>query len=217
MNKIGQGYYYDVYDLANGRVLKRRTNHRTRLKKLIDWYGKTPCSKIRIFLSYPRYAWNARRELKRSVETSTLVPEIFGYPVFKNRFDYEQDITVPLGKYFENHASAESKARFDEYPRLVHILWTCGCSDTVFNFTKNNGISARTGKLVFLDFNEFEQSKEKVAECIKNRKWQTQASLRDMPDSELKNHILSKMTGEVSLQNLDKFWRTKFDPLALGV
>ena len=215
MNKIGQGYYYDVYDLGNGPVLKTRTNHRTRLKTLFDWYGKTRRSKMRIFFTYPRYAWDARRELKRSVRTSTLDPEIFGNPVFRNRFDYEQDVTLPLGKYFESRTLAENKLRFNEYPCLVHILWTCGFSDTVFNFTKNNGISPRTDRLVFVDFNELEQSKEKVADCIKNRKWQTQASLRNMPESELKEHILSRMMEQITLKNLDRFWRTKFD-LSLG-
>jgi hypothetical protein len=213
MNKIGQGYYYNVYDLGNGRVLKKRTDHRTRLKKLFAWYGKTPLAKMRIFLAYPRDLWDARRELKRSVKTSTLDPEIFGNPVFKKRFEYEQDKTVLLGEYFENHTLAENKVRFNEYPHLLHILWTCGLSDTVFNFTKNNGVSARTHKLIFVDFNEFEKSKEKVAGCIKNHKWQTQASLRDMPESELKDYILSKMMEEITLQNLDRFWnrQTKFD------
>ena len=206
MNQIGQGYYYNVYDLGNGRVLKTRTRHRTRLKKLFEWYGKTPLTKMHIFFSYPKYAWDARRELKRSVKASTLDPEIFGNPVFKNRYDYEQDRTVLLGEYFKNHTLAENKVRFNEYPHLLHILWRSGFSDVVFNFTKNNGVSDRTDKLVFVDFNEFEQSKEKVAECIKTHKWQTQASLREMPESKLKDYILSKMMEEITLLNLDRFW-----------
>ena len=111
MNKIGQGYYYDVYDLGNGRVLKTGTNHGTRLKKLFDWYGKTRRSQMRIFFTYPRYAWDARRELKRSVETSTLDPEIFGNPVFKNGFDYEQDSNSASWKIFrESYAGRKQVA-----------------------------------------------------------------------------------------------------------
>ncbi len=209
MHRIGQGYYYDVYDLENGRVLKKRTGHLTRLKKLLDWRGKTFLGKARIFLMYPWYAYEARRSLSRSIKTSALNPEIFGAPVFSDKFEYEQDKAIPLEAYFENHTFVENKARFDEYLGLLFLLWSHGWSDTVFNFTINSGISLKSGKLILLDFNEFADSKETIAADIKKEKWRSQAALRDMPSGELKDYILSKMKEKITLENLDRFWNRR--------
>lgn len=206
MHQIGQGYYYNVYDLENGRVFKKRTSHLVRIKKLLKWYGKTLLKIVGILFLYPKHARAAHHSLIRSVKTSKLNLAIFGNPIFKTRFEYEQDKAIPLEDYFKNHTLDENKVRFDEYPLLLHALWKYGISDIVFNFTLNNGVSLKTNKLIYIDFNEFTDSKEKIREFIKTEKWCTQASLRDMPDGELKQHIILKMKEEITEDKLEQFW-----------
>jgi hypothetical protein len=206
MLKIGQGFYYDVYDLGNGRVLKTQTGTMVRLRKLLKWYGKTWIKKIGVIISFPLKLPGAHRSLALSVATSTKHPELFGNPVFKEHFAYEQDKAIVLGDYFAAHSLDENKAMFDQYPKLLHRLWALGVSDTVFNFTINTGISLKTNELICIDFNEFTKSKEKVRECIRKRKWLTQASLRDMAPGPLKDSIIAKMAQEIIEEKLDASW-----------
>jgi hypothetical protein len=206
MMKIGQGFYYDVYDLGNGRVLKTQTGTMVRLRKLLKWYGKTWIKKVVVLISFPAKLPGMHRSLALSVATSARHPELFGNPTFKDRFAYEQDKATTLGDFFAAHSLDENKAAFDRYPELLHRLWTLGVSDTVFNFTINTGISLKTGALICIDFNEFTQSKDKVMECIKRKKWLTQASLRDMQTGPLKDAIIAKMAQEITEERLDALW-----------
>ena len=106
MNKIGQGYYYNVYDLGNGRVLKSQTNHLARIGKLLKWRGKTLLAKIRVLFAYPSQTRYDHRTITLSVETSTLNPEMFGNPIWVNGFEYEQDKAWLLEDYFRDHTFA---------------------------------------------------------------------------------------------------------------
>ena len=207
MRKIGEGYYYHVYDLGNGRVMKKQTSHITRVKKLFVWHAKTWFDKVRIILEYPFLIWQEYRSPILSQKISALDPELFGNPLFVDKSEYEQDKALVLADYFTIHTLAENQVRFDEYCRLLHKLWRCSVSDAVYNFTINTGISLCTNQLICIDFNEFTRSKEKVKEYIHNEKWRTQPSLRDMPAGELKSYILSKMAQEITLENLEKYWK----------
>ncbi|MBX4189099.1 hypothetical protein KW785_00705 [Candidatus Parcubacteria bacterium] len=206
MQQIGQGYYYTVYDLLNGRVLKRVTGHRHRLKKLLAWYGKTRSARLRIIAFYPRQILKDRRSLRLSAKTYEINPEIFGNPKFLNQLEYEQDKAITLEDYFESHTFEENKLAFNDYPNLVKILWVHGLSDTVFNFTRNTGISLQTNKLLYIDFNEFSQKKDKVRRCIETKKWRTQKSLRDMQEGELKDYIIKRIEAELTLEKLEELW-----------
>jgi hypothetical protein len=206
MKCIGQGFYYQVYDLGGDRVLKCRTGHAHRLRVLLNWYGGNIGSNFRILIEYPAYAWRALSALKRSKEVSTLNTALFGNPIFKENFEYEQDKGMLLRDYFNEHDLADNKNVFDEYLLLSKTLWEYGVADTVFNFTLNNAISRRTGKLIFVDFNELCQSKDLVAECIKSEFWARQHSLKKIKVPELKDYILDKMKKELTLLSLEQRW-----------
>jgi len=206
LQRIGQGYYYNVCDLENGRVLKTQTSHATRIQKLLSWRGKTFSEKIRIPFTYPLYVRDAEQSLIRSIETSQRNQEMFGNPRFGDAFSYEQDRAVPLEVYFRENRLEANLQRFDEYLRLLQTLWTYGLSDTVFNFTINNGVSLRTDRVIYLDFNEYTESREVITECIKTEKWFTQAALRDMPPSPLRSQIILRMREEITLEKFNVLW-----------
>jgi hypothetical protein len=208
MERLGQGYYYAVYSRGGDRVVKKRTKHAFRMRKLLQWYGKTPLQKVKIILRYPLHARNATQAIESSHKIYPWNPELFGNPRFINRFEYEQDEAIPLERYFQTHNLEENQKRFDEYLPILFFLWTQGVSDTVFNFTIDTGISLRTNKLICLDFVEFSRSKEKVIGCIEREKWVTQKSLRDMERGELRDYIIGKMKQEATLENLEKFWNS---------
>ncbi len=208
MQKIGEGFYYQVYDLGNGRVLKKVNSHSVMLKKLLLWYGVTPWKKVRQVFVYPYTFYCIRQSLKLSARIARYNPDITGNPVFGPRYEYEQDKAEILEEYFEKHSLDQNKRIFDQFILLLKHLWTQAFADTVYNCTINNGISIKTGQLIYIDFNECTTRKERIINDIKSQKWCTQSSLLHMPPGELKDYILEKMESEITIPELERLWNS---------
>lgn len=211
MNKIGEGFYYNVYDLGNERVEKRLTSYRSRLRKIIIWGGTAEFG-----LRELMFPWIHKRRLRQSINASKQIARVIGEsllgnPTFFNKYEYSQDKATVLLEYFKNSTSEDALIFVKNYVEFVHLLWMQGYSDTVFNFTFNYGISEKNRKFICLDFNEFTNSKEKVILDIEKKKWKTQASLRDFPrelDS-LKEKIVEIFDLEFTKEKLGVLWATK--------
>ncbi len=207
MKKIGEGFYYSVFDLGNGRVAKKLNSHKIMYQKLMRWYGTTRFRKIKRALGYPYYVYQARKSLALSPLVAKINPEIFGNPTFSNRYEYEQDKAIVLEEYFRAHSLAENKKIFDQYIILFKKLWSFGYSDTVFNFTINNGVSSKTGELIFIDFNEFTRSKQAIITDIESKKWLQQSTLTCLEAGSLKEYIVAKIETEITVTELEKRWK----------
>ncbi len=207
-NKIGEGFYYNVYDIGNNRVRKEITTHASRIKKLLSW-GSTAEFGLRDIFSPKK----DHEKLSKSIETSKEIlkaigPESFGNPVFINQFEYEQDKAVPLEVYFKNHSEEESLSMVREYVNFLYVFWQYGFADVVYNFSINCGVSEKTGNFIYFDFNELSTKRDKVISDIVKKKWLTQHSLRDFPANlkSLKTKIISLFSEHITLEALDKYW-----------
>jgi hypothetical protein len=131
---------------------------------------------------------------------STLV----GHPVFLRRGTYEQDYAMPLGEYFDQHTLAENKKVIDAYIQAVIQGWRLGFSDTVFNFTINNGF--RKGRMIFIDLGEFTFSKQVVSRLVRRQQWLCQWSYTSMEDGRLKRYIATQMNKKLTISRLNREW-----------
>ncbi len=209
MKKIGEGFYYKVYDLGNGRVLKKETSYLSRMAKLIAW-GAITGIETKDMLSRKKLSKKFEASLTKSKETLGRIPnELLGNPVFKGGYEYEQDRATILEKLIGKISNEEFLELMKKYINFQKTLWSYGLSDTVFNFTINAGVSAKTGGLICIDFNEFSDSKEKVTKCIEKKKWITQKSLRDFPKKhkDLKEKIIDLFDQEFTMEELNKVWK----------
>jgi len=211
MKKIGEGFYYNVYDLGNGRVVKRRTSWISRVRKVIAWRKRAGRKLFEAInpLSDKKRFYQSIQVSKEVLEL--LNPKLLGNPSFVNFLEYEQDKAIIVKDLVHNQNDEEFIRRIKEYVLLAKKLWSIGFGDTVFNFTINNGVSEKTGQLIWVDFNDFTKSKETMAYCIKAKKWETQASLRYFPKerSALKDRIIKLFEKEFTIPELQRIWKER--------
>jgi hypothetical protein len=207
--KIGEGFYYNVYDIGGNRVRKELTSHQSRIKKLMSW-GRVEEYGLQDVISPAR----DKERVEKSIGSSRRVidaidKKYFGDPEFINELEYEQDKAVMLLDFFKTHTEDESIAMMKKYFATLHLLWSHGFADTVYNFSINCGVSLKTGDFVYFDFNEFNEKKEKLLLDIEKKKWRTQHSLRDFPKElqSLKQKIITMFDEEITVEKVNHYWK----------
>mgnify|MGYP001595444958 CR=1 FL=1 len=207
--EIGRGWQFVVYDLGNGRVLKKRYPKLDQFFLIRDKQikkGKS-YSLMQILISILRVnkmAKDSNKYMKKLSAKFNL--SILGNPVFVGLNSYEQDKVILLKDILNNCSLDDGKRLFDQYILLIHQTWKFGFSDIMFNFLENNGIN-RNGKLIQSDFGEITSNKNKVLENIKNKKWLKVNCFRTFPEGELKKYYTSIMEREMTAKSLDGLWR----------
>lgn len=202
---IGKGYWYNVYDLGNGRVLKHEKGILQKIKdtyllegkKVIPWLTAlykllTGRKKILKIYSY----------IKNNVDL-TLV----GSPKFLDGISYEQDKVELLGVAIMRSVFNEKKRLIDLYVQNIIQCWKNGFADRIYNFAINNGIN-NSRRLVLLDFNEITLLREEVLERIKSKRWLRSWSLKQV-DSELQQYYREQMDLLITSESLEKNWMQK--------
>lgn len=193
MKKIARHFFYTVYDLDNGRVLKKENSHLRKLWKHIFWNGKG--------MSYIRQSLEDSRMLAQHISD----PSIIANPVFTVGFDYEQDKVQEVFGYLKTHSFAENKILIDQYVAHIYTTWKHGFSDVIFNMTHNCGVDAK-GNLVLLDFNEITFSKDKIRIQIIKKKWLHSWSYHYLRrDKPLSLYYREKMNDSMTLSKLEEF------------
>jgi hypothetical protein len=210
MEKIGEGYYYDVFELSPSRVVKKQTSLESRLAKLQAWYGSNPpllAEKI------SRLEASARKSITISREVAEIpeLKEILGNPIFINDYEYEQDRATPLETILSQKGGDEFLPYVKEYTDAHILLWDFGCGEVVYNFTLNAGVSVTTGKVVLLDFNDLSKDRGEVVRDIETRKWTTQVSLQRLKQTNPSLHIRTEtlLDEGFTLETLNKHWGSR--------
>ncbi|MBI2055871.1 MAG: hypothetical protein HYT37_00615 [Candidatus Sungbacteria bacterium] len=126
---------------------------------------------------------------------------------FLDGINYEQDFATPLLLYFQEHEKSEINKILTQYIQLILKLWQYGCSDSIFNFATNSGIDSQ-GRVIQIDVGELDFLKCTVAERVKNKQWLSRASYIHSSD-DIKSFFAGEMDTYVTLENLDKYWRSK--------
>lgn len=204
MNKIGEGYYYSVYDLKNGRVFKRSK------------------SKIRIFfyiLISRRFNPDFFREYKNTISNIPNIKFLYtsihdrlsdesllGNPLFTETIDYTQDKVTVLKSLFSEVTRKEGESLIDSYIILIKKLWSHGIADEVYNFTMNCALD-HAGNVILIDFNEVTFDKTKVLHGIATEAWLRRWSYSHL-SPELQKYYQEKMRSELTPSELDRLWNT---------
>lgn len=180
MKKIGRGWQYTVWDIGNNRVRKTFNTKRQVYGILIrDCFPYT---------SYPIWKFNKyHMDLKNKalhslawIKKSNINLEIFGNPVIINDINYEQDITIPLQKYFKSISFKEGKKIITKFIELNKFLINNGVIDKSFLIGKNYGVNKK-GEVVLIDIGELFTEKEKIEAQIKLQPWNHPYVTRTIP------------------------------------
>ena len=145
MKKIASGLQYHVYDLGNGKVLKKETSKVYKLFKLISWTPYLifkPNQLVREINNSTKSTQKCFNKLKNSNVDFT----ILGNPKFedkKYKYIYTQDKVKIL-------SSKVSYKEIDFYIESIFDNWKNGFCDEIFNFSRNSGID-KNGKVILID------------------------------------------------------------------
>ncbi len=203
MTKISDGYYYEAYDLGNGKVLKKKKSFMDIAKAIKGASNMSFVSNIYKTYSHIRYC----EKVTRLVKNSTLPRQLLANPHFINTTDYEQDKVTLLMDYFASHTLEENRIIVDKYFDLIKEFLCHGIHDNVYKFKNSYGIS-NEGKVVCIDFNEMVFSKVKVLELAQTEEWRTQAQFTKFPEGELKDYLGAKFREVLTPTIINQYWDT---------
>jgi hypothetical protein len=203
MKRIGQGYYYNVYDLGNGRVRKIPRSQIAQIWQLFVWYFLSPKTLFQELMRAPFSYSKRKEEFSISKEIISHAPSFFGNPKIEGDI-YEQDKVTILGDVMQTSSPSEFLARCKEYTTVIHSLWKQGIGETVFNFTINAGIDD-AGKLILLDTNEFTFDKERMKSEVVSKRFLRASSFKRLPEN-LKRPVQDIFEKEFSLEKFEEYW-----------
>lgn len=208
MIKIGRGFYYNVYDLQNGRVLKTPRSTFSQILFLLRYILK-PKTFIAEFKRAPYKRKAIEKEWGKTQWIIENIPSnLTGNPKVISASVYEQDKAMPLGNLIHILPEDQIKQRIEEYIELTFESWKCGIADTVFNFSLNTGVD-KHDKLIFLDLNEFTRRKEEILFELNTLRFSRASSFLRFPKGELKEYIYHRFQESLTDDNLEKYWGTK--------
>ncbi len=170
MKKIGEGWQYGVYDLENGRVLKKF--HSPLKSYWVILKDIFPFKQDSIF-EIPGFSRGMKVKALESFEIlkkKNLPPEWLGNPKFINDLDFEQDKAFPLHDIFSQSEVEEAKGIIDKFVEFNKKLLERGVIDKSFNITKNYGLNS-DGEIVLIDIGELFDNPERIKEQCAGRAW----------------------------------------------
>ncbi len=192
MKKIGEGWQYAVYDLGNGRVLKKFHSwpgaYWAILKDIFPFNADSP-------FKIPSFIMDVKRKADESLEVLKKInipAEWIANPKFINRYDFEQDKVRPLHEMFENMGTEETKNLIDKFIEFNKKLLDIGVIDKSFSITKNYGMNG-AGKIVLTEIGELFAGPEKIRRQIENRAWDKDYIWGNIKDPEARKYFISEM------------------------
>lgn len=191
MKRLGRGWQYTVYDLGNGRVLKKYNS--TLWAYLIPLrdcfpYIRHPLWKIP---SYVRGCKETAQTSLLKVSQGRIEARFMGNPVLKGGLDYEQDKVEPLQDYFRRASVKESKDAIDSFVRLNYLLLEKGMIDKSFNICKNFGKN-NNGEIIIIDLGELYSSEAAIRRQREKRAWAMPYVLYSLP-KEVRVYFIEQM------------------------
>ncbi len=201
MNLIdSKGFFYNVYDIGNGRILKIEKPRIVQYLKHYFFAGRFP------------------KEVKNLAKTSYKIigsvidQELIANPKKENGNSYSQDKVEILDNYIYTHTFEENKRIIDLYVNHILETWQNGFSDKIFNFTRNCGID-KNRKIVLVDFNEVTCDKKVVSDLIHKKRWLHAWSYThwlSFTNKDLWKYYKKVMDSKITHENLEKFWKDSF-------
>ncbi len=206
MKKIGEGYFYNVYDIGNGRVLKKKKSsfrffffilfiHISHKKE-----GLQECIKAnKILKDIPNVYHGILSRLKDK--------NIIGNPKFLNDINYEQDKVVIIKDLLKKTKEEDQKIMVEDFILLIKEFWKYGFDENVYKSTQNNGYNSK-GELILVDFNEICFDKEETRKRIGKQPWLERWSYLDF-SLPMRQYFKQRMSEEINSKNLDLLWNNR--------
>jgi hypothetical protein len=209
MKFIDAGYQYNVYDLGNGRVLKKKCSTFRTFHQMFRVYRGHGLSQFLAFkksLAFLKKSKDVTFEVKRRLPQ--LPHNLLGNPVFKKGINYEQDKVEIVEKYLNSHSLEENKLLIDKYIQLIQLLWGYGIHDAIYKIRANYGVNSQN-EIILIDFNEVTFSKDEVLESIRNKDWLRSRWYARLEEGELKSYYTASMDTEITEENFNLHWQKK--------
>ena len=192
MKKIGEGWQYTVYDLDNGRVLKKfhspLWSYWTILKTIFPFNNDS-------LTSIPRYSREMKKKALDSFDIlrkAKIPTEWLGQPSFVNKLDFEQDKVRPLHDVFSIVTIEESKQIIDKFILFNKQLLERGLIDKSFNVTKNYGLDEK-GEIVLIDIGELFVGEERIRQQCLDRTWAKDYVAGCIENEEVREYFIQQM------------------------
>lgn len=203
MYKISEGYFYEVYDLGNKRVLKKQRSFLKILSDVRREYKSNLFIGIMKTFQHIKKCKEATMTMRKKMEK--IPQDLLGHPRFINNVDYEQDQVVLLMDYFATHTMDENKIVIEKYTELMKEFLKYGIHDYVYKFKNSYGIGS-SEEVVFIDFNEVTFSKEKTLEYATTKEWRNEMQFKKLPEGELKEYLDLKFSDTLTPENVSMLW-----------
>jgi len=170
MKFIGRGWQYTVYDLGNGRVLKKyntRSQGYWIIFKQCFPYINYPIWKIP---DYYNGCKNTALDSIRKIKTTNVNMSLFGNPKIINDLDYEQDKVIPLSVYFKSLSFEQGVVLINKFIGLNLLLIKKRLMDKSFLIGKNYGIN-KNGEIILTDIGELYSAPASIKRQIELKPW----------------------------------------------
>lgn len=188
MNLLGSGYFYNAYDLGNGRVVKKQ-------KGLWQTLRNHKLKNLPLVFRQNTIAKKNTDQVKDRLDEN--LGRLLGNPRFSSRYTHTQDKVQLLMDYFDKHSLDENKAAIDAYVELTLNLLDYGIHDYVYKFKNSYGFTS-SEDLVCIDFNEVTFSKAETLDYVARRHWLTEAQYRKFPEGPLKQYFKDAMEARLT-------------------
>jgi len=203
MNYLGEGWQCIVYDLENGRVLKK---HRSFFSQFFKVWKAAGVKEV-----FKGEVWRSNRDYKNSLKLlqglkacQEFDPNMFGNVTIIN-LDYTQDKVIPLGEILDRTTLEGSKELLQQYVQLVKYLWKFGIHEKSMKFRTAIGVSS-DGTLIVIDFGEVTTDKKVVLSSITTKHWLRASSYKKTVNEELKLYYAELMEQAITAQELQEIW-----------
>jgi len=191
MKRIGSGWQYTVYDLGNGRVLKK-FNHPLKTLLIFLW-DAFPYRRHPIWVG-PQYVRSMKRNAERSkkwFEENLSNRELFGNPIFLDDLGYEQDKVIILKDHLKLVDEDEGRQVIDDFVSFNKTLLSIGVIDKSFRIGNNFGMT-ENGNIVMVDLGELFSGKDTIKKRISKRPWSYSYVVNEVPKN-LRKYFLERM------------------------
>jgi len=192
MKKIGQGWQYTVYDLGNGKVLKK---FHSWPKAYVVIFKEIFPFKNDSFFEIPSFINDMKRKMNdslRIIKNKNIPNEWMANPRFVDKYNFEQDKVSPLHDVFEKLNTEESKEVINQFINFNKKILEIGVIDKSFNITKNYGIND-SGYIVLIDIGELYDSKELIDKQFRDRVWDKSYVSGNIKNTEVRDYFIKEM------------------------
>jgi hypothetical protein len=205
MQKIGEGYYYFVYDIGNNKVLKKQKSN-FRIFVFVLFANRFNLVNTIIEFRKAIKAIPLIESVYKRVSSSGINLSLLGNPKFFEGISYEQEKVNIIRDIMGNLSNDEFGNLISLYIGLVKELWKYGLHEEIFNFQLNNGIN-KNGDFVLIDFNEIIFDKETILRDIQNKVWLQRAAYYFLDDIRKKIYSES-MEKEINVDNFNRIFNS---------